>query len=179
MTCVLVGGVWLPVSVVVWAMWRACDMDWFELLQAVGSVIWNQKLVFENVAFRDLPTATRVVFNVYTKEGPAGWAGLNLFTYQRELKMGAIVLKMWPGECTADMVGTRWRRVRSVQLLTADTRHKRTFDCVQVGVFTSMSNHGGAEATTGELIINLHQMKGSAVAVDVGGEKKRNRLTGV
>ena len=126
MTCVLVGGVWLPVSVVVWAMWRACDMDRFELLQAVGSVIWNQKLVFENVAFRDLPTATRVVFNVYTKEGPAGWAGLNLFTYQRELKMGAIVLKMWPGECTADMVGTRRRRVRSVQLLAADTRHQRT-----------------------------------------------------
>ncbi len=63
-----------------------------------------QKLMFPKMQFCNLPTAARIVFNVSTNDGPAGWAGLNLFTYQRELKSGQMTLKLWPGECTADMV---------------------------------------------------------------------------
>jgi hypothetical protein len=66
--------------------------------------MWNQRLEFD-VAFCDLPIATRVVFRVVTKEGVACfWAGINLFTYQRELRTGAVLLKMWTGECTDEMV---------------------------------------------------------------------------
>ncbi len=65
--------------------------------------MWQQRLTYK-IKLRDIPVATRIVFNVTTKDGPVGWAGLNLFTYQRQLKSGSVVLKMWPGECTAEMV---------------------------------------------------------------------------
>ena len=74
--------------------------------QVTGSTMWQQRLTFR-IKLRDIPVATRVIFNVATKDGPVGWAGLNLFTYQRQLKSGAVVLKMWPGECTAEMVKYR------------------------------------------------------------------------
>lgn len=73
------------------------------LFQLTGSTMWQQRLAFR-IQCRDMPVATRIVFNVSTKDGPVGWAGLNLFTYQRQLKSGAVVLKMWPGDCTAEMV---------------------------------------------------------------------------
>ncbi len=65
--------------------------------------MWQQRKAFR-IKLHDIPVATRIIFNVATKDGPVGWAGLNLFTYQRQLKMGSVVLKMWPGECSAEMV---------------------------------------------------------------------------
>jgi phosphatidylinositol-4,5-bisphosphate 3-kinase len=71
---------------------------------AFGNAAWNTNIALL-VRWCNLPIATRVIFNIYYLNGtPVGWAGCNLFTAQRVLRMGALKLPLWPGKCDAESI---------------------------------------------------------------------------
>ena len=64
----------------------------------------NQWVDFADVTVRNLPLATRIIFQLYsTNNHPLGWCGMTVFNFERELKTGLIQMHIWDGACPSPL----------------------------------------------------------------------------
>ena len=76
--------------------------------------------VCDEVLFSSLPHGTRIIFQLYSKNGhaPCGWTGCNLFQFDHSLKQGCHKLNLWEGECTTPNVASMERKSADAHLAT-------------------------------------------------------------
>jgi hypothetical protein len=73
----------------------------------------------ETVKFQNLPHATRIIFQLYSKNGhPCGWTGCNLFRFDHRLRSGKLTLCLWDGECPTPNATALERKTNDAHLCT-------------------------------------------------------------
>jgi len=84
--------------------------------EGVGSMVESDTVLFKN-----LPHATRIIFQLYSKNGhPCGWTGCNLFRFDHRLRSGKMTLNMWKGECPTPNATALERKTDDAHLTTLD-----------------------------------------------------------
>ena len=93
---------------------------------------------------RALPRATRIIFTLLADgREPIAWAGMQLFTYAKQLTTGGAQLKLWPGGCPTPLAthpentygedsppGSGPRSARHAPYSSAPPPHPPTHPCV-------------------------------------------------
>jgi len=68
--------------------------------QTVYRAEFNCWLQHDDVTYRNLPRAARIIFKLFSKNNhPAGWCGMPMFGFDHAVRTGRIQLRLWPSEC--------------------------------------------------------------------------------